>query len=368
MNFPVKQIFVDQAVASLPETLRLTEGSDVPVEVIDDVKALYGILMNTLDPVEAGKKILFLTKNKGAFIKKCPGTKYYNCCGYMILHVGTFCHMDCSYCILQSYFHPPVLQYFVNRQEMLAELQEEFQKGKIQRIGTGEFTDSLIWEPFSKITEELVPRFAAQSKAVLELKTKTVEIQNLHQYDHNRKTILAWSLNTPRIIHSEERNTTSLGDRLAAAKTCEAMGYPLAFHFDPIVLYEGCEAEYREVIETLFEAVSPDSIVWISLGTFRFMPDLKSILQKRFSESKIPYGEFITGLDNKMRYFKPLRMAFYRKMVQWIREAAPRVLVYYCMEDDEVWNKTMGFTPAEKGGLPAMLDRSAMDHCGLDVL
>jgi spore photoproduct lyase len=274
--------------------------------------------------------------------------------------------MDCSYCILQSYFHPPVLQYFVNQEDMFAELEGEFQKSKIQRIGTGEFTDSLIWEPFSKITKDLVPRFADQSRAVLELKTKTVEIQNLHQYDHNRKTILAWSLNTPRIIASEERNTTSLEQRLAAAKQCQDMGYPLAFHFDPVVLYEGCEREYQQVVEDLFSAVSQDHVVWISIGTFRFMPDLKSILQKRFPDSKIPYGEFITGLDNKMRYFKPLRMAFYRKMVQWIQKAAPKVLIYYCMEDDEIWRKTLGFIPSERGGLPSMLDRSAMDHCGLD--
>jgi spore photoproduct lyase len=365
MTLPVKQIFVDQAVASLPRTLKLLEGMNVPVEIIEDARVLYSTIMNASDPVDAGKHILYLTKNRGAFIKKCPGTKYYNCCGYMILHVGTFCHMDCSYCILQSYFHPPVLQYFVNQEDMFPELNEEFQKKRIQRIGTGEFTDSLIWEPFSKITEDLVPRFAAQSKAVLELKTKTVEIQNLKHYDHNNKTILAWSLNTPRIIQTEERNTTSLAQRLAAASTCEAMGYPLAFHFDPIVLYEGCEKDYREVIQAMFSAVSPDHVVWISLGTFRFMPDLKPVIQKRFPDSTIPYGEFITGLDNKMRYFKPLRMAFYRKMVHWIREAAPRALIYYCMEDDEVWTKTMGFTPSEKGGLPAMLDRSAIHHCGL---
>jgi len=35
------------------------------------------------------------------------------------------------------------------------------------------------------------------------------------------------------------------------------------------------------------------------------------------------------------------------------------------MEDDEVWEKVMGFIPAEKGGLSAMLDESAIRHCGL---
>jgi len=95
------------------------------------------------------------------------------------------------------------------------------------------------------------------------------------------------------------------------------------------------------------------------------MPSLKSIIQKRFPDSKIIYGEFITGLDGKMRYFKPLRIELYRKMVSFIKDIAPDVLVYFCMEDDEVWKKSLGFIPSEYGGLPAMLDESAARHCHL---
>ena len=72
-------------------------------------------------------------------------------------------------------------------------------------------------------------------------------------------------------------------------------------------------------------------------------------------------------MDGKMRYFKPLRINLYRKMVSWIKEIAPDVLIYYCMEDDEVWKKTLGYIPSDRGGLPKMLDNSAMRHCGLEA-
>ena len=343
---------IDNAVADASQTKAIIEKLDVPVSIINDQKEVYNAVMGCDDPVSAGKEILFITDNRGKFIKKCPGTKYYNCCGYMILHTGSFCTMDCSYCILQSYFHPPVLQYFVNKADMFSELDAVFGRHEIMRIGTGEFTDSLIWEPLTGVSDELIPVFARQASAVLELKTKTVEIENLHEFDHNKKTIMAWSLNTERVIASDERHTTSLSQRLEAARKCQDMGYPLAFHFDPIVLYEGCEAEYQKVVEQLFSAVSEKNIVWISLGTFRFMPDLKQIIQQRFPDSKIVYGEFIAGLDKKMRYFKPLRIAFYKQFVKLIRDCAPNVLLYYCMEDDEVWQKTMGFTPRQKGDWP----------------
>jgi spore photoproduct lyase len=132
-----------------------------------------------------------------------------------------------------------------------------------------------------------------------------------------------------------------------------------------MIIYPGCEADYRAVIEQLFQRISEQNIVWISLGTLRFMPTLKPIIAQRFPQSTIAYGEFITGLDNKMRYFKPLRIALYGQMVQWIRERAPNVTLYFCMEDDEVWETTMGWAPSADGGLGKLLDKSAIKICSL---
>ncbi|MFC1798623.1 radical SAM protein, partial [Thermodesulfobacteriota bacterium] len=278
----------------------------------------------------------------------------------------TYCSMDCSYCILQSYFHPPVLQFFVNHEDMAVELDRLFSERDITRIGTGEFTDSLLWDSWTDFSSVLVPKFSGQARAVLELKTKTADVLRLKNIEHGRKTIIAWSLNADPIIRNEERRTASLSNRLASAADCESWGYPLAFHFDPLVIYDGCESDYRHVVEQLFSHVSPDSVVWISLGSFRFIPDLKTIIQRRFDSSKIIYGEFVPGLDGKMRYFKPLRIALYRKMASWIKSLAPKAFVYLCMEDDEVWQKSLGYLPAEHGGLSAILDQQARQHCGLD--
>ena len=364
---PLVKLYIDQQVFNSPHVRSIRSRIDVPAEIVRNARDVFESISYSNDSVQKAKTILFLTRNKGPFVRPCPGTRIYTCCGYQILHIGTFCTMDCSYCILQSYFHPPVLQYFVNHDRLFLELDDLFLKKKITRIGTGEFTDSMIWELWTDLSCRLVPTFSKQSRAVLELKTKTTAIDGLRHLHHNRKTIMAWSLNTDRVIKNEEFNTASLSARLRAAATCESWGYPLAFHFDPVIIYEGCEEEYRKVVQKLFSSVSPKNIVWISIGTFRFMPSLKPIIQKRFPESKIIYGEFISGLDGKMRYFKPLRIELYRKIISWIREHAPEVLVYFCMEDDEVWQKSMGFIPQDRGGLPKMLDNSAVRICNLKV-
>jgi spore photoproduct lyase len=362
----ITKLYIDHQVRNLPETISIRSRLNVPTEIVQESRTVFNSVLAANDPIEEGKRTLYLTRNQGAFVKSCPGTRCYLCCGYKILHVGSFCHMDCTYCILQSYFHPPVLQYFVNHDDLMQALNGLFAQKRIARIGTGEFTDSMIWELWTDLSALLVPAFSEQAFCALELKTKTTAIDGLKPLRHRKKTIMGWSLNTSHIIQNEERYTASLSARLKAASRCASWGYPLAFHFDPLVVYDGCEKDYRRVVQKLFTHIDPEHIVWISLGTSRFMPALKEIIQARFAGSRIVYGEFINGLDGKMRYFKPLRIQLYRNMVSWIRELAPDVLVYLCMEDDEVWQKSMGYIPSDIGGLSKLLHERAIRHCGLN--
>jgi len=363
----IKKIYVDRSAANCPETESILSKIDAPHKIVDSMEHIFEKLSKSSgDPVREGKEMLCLSRNRGAFLKDCPGTSHYRCCGYKILHIGSYCVMDCSYCILQAYFHPPALRYFVNRQDLFDELEKLFSEKKRCRVGTGEFTDSLIWEKWTDISRRLSEYFSGQSSAVLELKTKGASVEKFRGLKHNRKTIMAWSLNTEQVIRFEERNTAPLDARLAAAKKCVSMGYPIAFHFDPMIIYEGWEKDYKDVVQKIFRHVSPDNIVWISVGAFRFVPSLKKSIQKRFRKSKIVYGEFITGTDGKMRYFKPLRIEMYKKITTRIKEISPDTLVYFCMEDDDVWENCLGFNPDEKGGLVKMLDEVAAVHCGLD--
>jgi spore photoproduct lyase len=368
----LSKIFVLDEIAHMPIVQNISEQyAHIPMAQVSDSQEVYEYVSSARDPIAFGKKILFLTRNQGAFIRKCPGTREYICCGYQIIHIGTFCTMDCAYCILQSYFHPPVLQLFVNTDDLFDDLNKVIKNKNsgLQRLGTGEYTDSLIWEKVCHISQQLIRFFSNQTHSVLELKSKTTEINALLPLKHNRKTIMAWSVNTPEIIQRQEYRTTTLNARLKAAARCESFGFPLAFHFDPIILYDNCEHAYESVIDAIFSYVSANNIVWISLGTLRFMPDLKGIIQTRFQQSTIVYGEMFAGMDDKLRYFKPLRLKLYRRLVDRIKKYAPDVFVYYCMEDEAIWQKTMGYIPNDLvGGLPHLLDMQAEKICGINAL
>jgi spore photoproduct lyase len=137
------------------------------------------------------------------------------------------------------------------------------------------------------------------------------------------------------------------------------MGYKLASHFAPIIHHPGWREGYSETIRLLYSSVPADAIVWISLGALRYIPSLKDIGTNRFPHSNIYFQEFIEGLDNKSRYFRPERVKLYRHIYEELAEkASSRTCIYFCMESDEIWKEVMGFTPEERGGIPRMLDRT----------
>lgn len=340
----VKDSLIAQRIRnSLPEVL---------FEYVDQVSEI-----SPKDPLN-----LELVHFKGRMIKSCPGTRHYLCCGYRILHFGTQCSLGCTYCILQAYLKEPNLRLFANTDELFQQLACELASFplNVYRIGTGEFTDSLLLDPITGFSKELISFFAGFPNALLELKTKTDFIHNLEGLEHGGHTVVAWSLNARDVIEREEPFAASMDERLAAARRCAEWGYGLAFHFDPMIAYEGWERGYGDVLEELFSTVDPRHIVWISLGAFRFMPELKSIIVGNHPESRIVYGEFIQGLDGKMRYFRDIRVELFRFMVERIRQVDPGICVYLCMEGRDIWRDVFGFIPEQKGGLSAILDQAAL--------
>ncbi len=357
----MKYIHVEESCMELSYTKEIIERAALPVTVIADREDPKGIEGEYPANLVTGKRHLLLCKNRGHFFKPCPGTREYRCCDYQVLNIGMGCPMDCVYCILQAYLNQSWLSFFVNTDDLLEEMRATFTRepDSFFRIGTGEFTDSMGLDRITGFSPKLVEFMADQRRAVLELKTKSAVIENLEGLDHNGRTILAWSLNSTKIMQKEELRTATLEERLAAAAQCAKWGYRLAFHFDPIIYHQGWEEGYRETITRLFQVVPADQIVWISLGALRYLPSLKTIGTNRFPGSRIFYQEFIEGLDNKKRYFRPQRVNLYSHIYSLLKNyAAPKTCIYFCMESDEIWREVMGYTPEEKGGLPAMLDRT----------
>jgi spore photoproduct lyase len=346
MRFKFKQIYIDAIAHNDEITSRIrSHYPQVPFGVITEQDQFLEKTRKL--SISEGKKILWLTHFKGKFLKPCPATaESYRCCNYLVINESTNCPIDCTYCILQVYINHPLITIYTNIEKLLGEIKSlsHLNPERILRIGTGELTDSLALDPITGLSEKIIEQLPEFPNLLLELKSKTDHINHLLNASPDR-VVLSWSVNPQNLVKTDEKKSSSLHYRLLAARKAVDKGFLIGLHFDPIIYQsEGLES-YSHLIKQIADYVNPGRIAWMSLGTFRFPPQLKPVIQERFPKNRIMIGEQITGLDGKIRYIKPLRLMIYRDIVQSIRKELGDVFIYFCMESQDVWEKILGYSP-----------------------
>jgi len=344
-SFIPEHICIDEASVNDPITERvLARFPDVPYNIINSGNSNITGQKPDMESITIGKRMLFLQRSRAPFIERCPGSKNTLCCNYFVANIAVNCHFDCTYCYLQSYLNTQNITVNTNLHDFFAELEAlaGISREHDLRIGTGELADSLALDEITGFSTEIVPFFSKFDNLLLELKTKGDFVDNLLLLDPKGRTVIAWSLNPQNIIDTEEYKCASLKERLAAARRCRNAGYKLAFHFDPVILHDGWEKNYRDVVDMMLDYVHPEDILWISLGVLRFTPAGKTVIRKRFPKTNIIYDEMVQCEDGKLRYIQPVRTEIYKKMRSWILDKSPKTFVYLCMETPAVWNRVYG--------------------------
>jgi spore photoproduct lyase len=95
------------------------------------------------------KRRLFIAREEGRFLRRCPGTTGMKCCNLFVLNPVVGCPYDCTYCFLQAYQNEPFITVYANLEDLEAEVSalKALNKGRLLRICTGELADSLALEP-----------------------------------------------------------------------------------------------------------------------------------------------------------------------------------------------------------------------------
>ena len=359
-----ERIFIDKAVSEEPLTRQIcSRFQDVPTYEVENYDWHKESSVNDplKNPLSKGKKTLHLKYFQGKSIKACPGfSDNLVCCNYFTLDLIENCPFECTYCILQAFLNKPVITVHANLEDMLMQVRQRTssQPETLFRIGTGEHSDSLALDKTLGINQHIIKFFAALPNALLELKTKSNQVEHLLELPHGGKTVISWSVNPQVIITKEELKTATLDERLKAARMASDAGYKVSFHFDPMIDYPDWEKGYQGLVEQIFDNISPDRIAWVSLGTLRYISSLKSIVDVRFPNSRVFLGEFVPAIDGKMRYLKKIRQRLYRNVQQKIQKLAPDVPTYLCMESSPLWKNFMPKKPETAPEMEGILLRS----------
>jgi len=350
MLYQPREILIEQGEENTAVVQRvLARLPDVPIRIVDKTWEREVFHADSADAFAAGKRRLFLTRQRSTFLAHCPaGTPGLVCCNYLVVSLISNCPMDCSYCFLQEYLaNNPTLKVFTNVEDLLREVATvvDRQPWRQFRIGTGELSDSLALDALLGFSAELVPFFAARKNALLELKTKSDCVDGLLALDPNDRVVVSWSLTPPAIADTEEHGTASFSARVEAAQRVQARGYKLGFHLDPLIEYPDWEEGYRDTVARIFSALDARRVAWVSLGSLRLTPALRTTMRRRFPHTRLLSGEQVPCADGKWRTFQALRVKMYRTLSGWLKDAAPNVPVYMCMETAPVWEKVFGRAP-----------------------
>ena len=308
-----------------------------------DDESQLGFHLEQFKKNHASKELLILKEVPGRKFQKCPGSPGVICCNYYLLNTCFNCLYDCTYCFLNSYLNSYGITQFINLDDLHEAVTEHASDPqKVYRIGTGEFTDSLMMDEITGIAERLINRTSIHKNIFLEFKTKSDCVDHLLDIKQKGSTVLSWTLNTPVNIELYEKDTASLDARIRAAAKAASAGYLLAFHFDPLITYDGFINDYNSVLNNLSEKIKPENVAWVSLGCFRYTAGFKDIIKYKYPASLITCEEMFPGIDGKYRYLKKARIEIYKFFYNRLKSIFPKAYIYFCMESADVWYSVTG--------------------------
>jgi len=337
--FEPSAVYIEEAAFSSEISRRTVKKfPEAEIKIISSAKDYLKNKSRGIEGYNNRRKNLFIINELYDFYKPCPCTQKAANCGYNLMNLGFGCPYDCSYCFLQQYQNLPGIAVPANIDDFFAKFDEtNLNKGIYgkARIGTGEFCDSLALDSLTGYSTRLIEFFRDKQDIFFEFKTKSANVENIIKCKPAENITASWSVNPKKVIDSCEFMTPSLEERISAAQKCSEAGFKVGFHFDPIIRYKEWENDYKETVNLIFDRINFRQIAWISAGTLRFNPGLKTIIENRFPENTILDEELILGFDGKMRYRKTARLEIYNKISEWIKKRAPEVFFYLCMEELE---------------------------------
>jgi spore photoproduct lyase len=263
------------------------------------------------------------------------------CCNLMTLDAVENCGFDCSYCSIQSFYHGDEVRFDRRFTQKLAQL--EIDPERIYHIGTGQSSDSLMWGNQGGILDALLDFAHRHPNVILELKSKSKNINHLLKVDLPPNLLCTWSLNTPTLIAHEERLTASLADRLKAARRVADRGALVGFHFHPMIHYEDWRQDYGALFGQLTERFSTEEVVLVSLGTLTYIkPVIRQLRSRTGFRSKILQMPMVQS-EGKLSYPQSIKEEMFRFAYQSLEAWHEDVFFYLCMENQRLWRPVLGY-------------------------
>jgi len=285
-----------------------------------------------------GKITLVFGIHKSAL--RYSGEDRNTCPNYWHFSPYGFCPYDCQYCYLAGtpgVKYSPTVKIFLNLPQILNHIDRvASQLTEPTAFYLGKLQDALALDPLTGYSRVMIPFFAQHKLARLILLTKSANVENLLDLNHQGHTILSWSLNPPEICRAFEKNAPSCEERIAAMQKCLKAGYPLRAVIMPIIPVEDWQNIYANFLKVLLMAVPLERV---TLGQICSYSGALRITERKLGKIN-PISNQIEGRkssDGRFRFPLRLRIEIYKHLIDMIRKLQPELQVSLCMEEHQTF-------------------------------
>ena len=246
------------------------------------------------------------------------------------------CNFECSWCYLNGTFRfrPMKKQpYLKDKCKIIKHLKSYFEQVYVPTLlNSGELSDSLVFEGTENaITEFIVPLFKNQNEHKLLILTKSANVQGLLSSESQDHVIVSFSINSFDVSKMWEKKAPSPKHRIKAAKKLYDAGYPVRVRIDPIVPVEDWEKQYKELIDFLFQHLTPERI---TIGSLR---GLQSTINNCIDKSWMAYLDDPSNWGKKISFDK--RFDMYDTIISYLKEQFGYSDVGVCKDTVEMWKR-----------------------------
>lgn len=261
------------------------------------------------------------------------------CCNLRTIDAVENCVFGCSYCAVQTFYNDRI-EFDANLAEKLDAV--ELDPDRFYHIGTGQASDSLAWGNKNGNLDALFGFARKHANILLELKTKSDNVGYIVENDTPENIVCSWSLNTPVIVENEEHFTASLPRRLEAARRVADRGVRVAFHFHPMVYYDGWRNDYAALARQLIERFDTTEVAFVSFGSVTMTKPVIKKIRELGNPTRIHQMEFVPDPHGKLTYHDDIKVEMFTAMHEALAPWHEDVFVYLCMEKDAIWRRTFG--------------------------
>lgn len=345
-----------------PDAIVLTKGSFQGTQQRDFVEAICNLYagaqvierfdiphnrfeLGGSDPLELhykGKNTLLFGVHKSAL--RFSNEDGNTCPNYWHFSPYGFCPYDCQYCYLAGtpgVKFSPTVKIFVNINEIFDQIANAASRlSEPTAFYLGKLQDGLALDPLTGYSCLMIPFFAQQKFARLTLLTKSANVDNLLDIDHQGHTILSWSLNPPEICDAFESNVPSPNERIAAMRKCADVSYPLRAVIMPIIPIESWQDIYTSFLKDLLKSVPLERI---TLGQICSYSGAIRLTERKLGKDN-PISHMLEkgkSKDGRTRFPMNARIEVYRTLIDTIRKLQPKLQIGLCMEETDAF-KALG--------------------------